>query len=135
MQIWAPIFTRMFRFPFVSSLRHAMHHFGLDGAVTEVLSIKVLRFVAHAVSGVADDGDLDFRVVWHLVVLAVLIRSHGDLEACGHGLEVFCSAHVTVLQARSHWVHVEERVLSVLDVCARRAVQRLVSLVADSRQI
>ena len=118
-----------------SSLRHAMHHFGLNGAVTEVLSIKVLRFVAHAVTSVANDGDLDFRVVWHLVVLAVLIRSHGDLEACGHGLEFICGAHVTVLQARSHRVHIEERVLSVLDVCARGAVQRLVSLVADSGEI
>ena len=86
-------------------------------------------------SSVADDWNLDFRVVRHLGLLAGLVRSHGDLEASRHGLELVGGPHVTVLQARSHRVHIEERVLSVLDVCARGAVQRLVSLVADGGQI
>ena len=86
-------------------------------------------------SSVADDWNLDFRVVRHLGLLASLVRSHGDLEASRHGLELVGSPHVTVLQARSHWVNIEEGILSVLDVRGGLPVERLVALVPDCWQI
>ena len=73
-------------------------------------------------TGVAYYWDLNFSVVRHLVVLAVLIRSHSNLKACRHSLEFISSAHIAVLQARSHGVNIEEGVFSVLDVCARCTV-------------
>ena len=45
---------------------------GLNGAVTVVLSIEILGFVSHSVSGVADDGDLNFGVVWKLLCFTLL---------------------------------------------------------------
>ena len=118
-----------------NSLCHAMHHFGLNGAVTEVLSIKVLRFVAHAVASVANDRNLHFGVVRHLVLLTVLVRSHGDLETSRHGLVFLSCAHIAVLQARPHWVNVEEGVLAVLNVCHGLPVEGLMTLVADGWQV
>ena len=67
-------------------------------------------------ASVANDWNLDFRVVWHLGLFAMLVRSHGDLEASRHCLEFVCGPHIAVLQARSHWVNIEERILPVLDV-------------------
>ena len=86
-------------------------------------------------SSVADDWNLDFRVVRHLGLLAGLVRSHGDLEAGGHGLEFVGGPHVPVLQAGSHRVNIEEGVLPVLDVRRGLPVERLVPLVPHSRQI
>ena len=86
-------------------------------------------------AGVSDYGDLNLSIVGHLVNLAMLIGSHGDLETSAQCLELVSGAHITILQARPHGVDVEERVLSVLDVRARVPVQGLVALVADSRQI
>ena len=86
-------------------------------------------------ASIADDWDLDFRVVWHLGLLAGLVRSHGDLESGGHGLEFVVGPHITVLQARSHWVNIEEGVLPMLDVRGRLPVERLMPLVPDCRQI
>ena len=57
----------------VLSLGHALDHFGLNGAVSVVLSVEILRFVAHAVASVADYRDLHLRVVGHLSVLSVLV--------------------------------------------------------------
>ena len=86
-------------------------------------------------ASVTDNGDLNFGVVWHLVIFTVLVRSHCNLETCRHRLELISRANITVLQARSHWVNIEEWVLSVLDVCARSTVKRLVTLVTNSWQI
>ena len=86
-------------------------------------------------AGVAHDGDLHFGVVWHLRLLSRLVRGHGNLEARRHGLEFIGRAHVAVLQAGTHGVHIEEGVFSVLDVCHRLAVQRLVALVPNRRQV
>lgn len=126
----------MFYSLFVSySLGHALDHLGLDCAVSVILAIEVLRFVTHAMASVANDRDLHFRVVWHLCLLTCLVRGHCDLEAGRHGLEFIRSSHVTVLQARSHRVNIEERVFAVLDVRRRLAVQSLVALVANRWQI
>ena len=86
-------------------------------------------------ASVANDWNLDFSVVWHLGLFAMLVRSHGNLEASRHGLEFVCGPHIAVLQARSHWVNIEEWVLSVLDVCAWSTIKRLVTLVTNSWQI
>ena len=86
-------------------------------------------------SSVADDWNLDFRVVRHLGLLASLVRSHGNLEASRHGLEFVCGPHIAVLQARSHWVNIEEGVLPVLGVRRGLPVERLVALVPDCWQI
>ena len=48
-------------------------------------------------ASIADDWDLDFRVVWHLGLLARLVRGHGDLEAGGHSLELISSPNITIL--------------------------------------
>ena len=48
-------------------------------------------------ASIADDWDLDFRVVWHLGLLTVLVRSHSDLEAGGHSLELISSPNITIL--------------------------------------
>ena len=100
-----------------------MYHLGLDGTVSVVFTVEVLRFVTHAMASVTDDWDLDLGVVWHFSFLTSLVRSHGDLEAGGHGLELVCGSNVTILQARAHWVDVEEWVLSVLDVGGGLPVQ------------
>ena len=86
-------------------------------------------------SCVANNWDLNFGVVWKLLSFTLFRRVHGDLHAGGEGRELLVLANVSVLQAGSHWIHVEERVLSVLDVRARVPVQGLMALVADSRQI
>lgn len=119
----------------VVSLSHALHHFGLDSTVSVVLAVEVLRFVSHAVASVAHDGDLHFRVVRHLVVLAVLIGSHRDLEASRERLVFFGGAHIAVLKSRSHWVHIEEGILPVLDVRHGFPVHGHVALVSHRWQI
>ena len=65
----------------IVSLGHTLHHLGLDGTVTVVLSIEVLGFVAHSVSCVADDGDLNLGVVWKLLFFTRLSGMHRDLHA------------------------------------------------------
>ena len=62
------------------SLGHTLDHLGLNGAIAVVLAVEVLRLVTHAVACVAHNGDLDLLVVRHLLLFAVLVRSHGDLE-------------------------------------------------------
>lgn len=57
----------------MNSVAHALDHFGLDGAITVVLAVKVLRLVAHTMTSVACNRDLDFRVVWHLLIFTVLV--------------------------------------------------------------
>ena len=101
------------------SLSHTLHHFGLNSAISVILAIEVLRFVSHSVTGVANDRDLYLRVVGHLLIFSVLIGGHGDLESSRHGLIILSSSHVTILKARSHWVHIEEGVFSVLDIRRR----------------
>ena len=86
-------------------------------------------------TSVTDNGNLDFGVVGHLGLLTVLIRGHCDLEARGHCLEVFIGAHITILQTWPHRVNIEEWILPVLNVRAWVPVQRLVALIADSRQV
>ena len=83
-------------------------------------------------ASVAYDRDLDLGVVWHLLLLAMFVAGHSDLETSGHGLELVGSSHITVLQAGAHWVDIEEGVLSVLNVGHRLPVERLVTLVANS---
>lgn len=63
------------------SLSHALDHLRLNGTVSVVLAIEVLRLVTHTMAGVAYNRDLHFRVVWHLLLLTRLVRSHGNLEA------------------------------------------------------
>ena len=117
------------------SLGHALDHLRLNSAVAVVLSIKVLRLVAHPVSCVANNWDLNFGVVWKLLSFTLFRRVHGDLHAGGEGRELLVLANVSVLQAGSHWVHVEERVLSVLDARHWFLVQTLVALVPNCRQV
>jgi len=82
-------------------------------------------------SSVADDWNLNFRVVGHFGLFASLVRSHGDLEAGRHGLEFFRSSHIAVLQAWAHWVNIEEWILPVLDVSWRLPVHGLVALITN----
>ena len=86
-------------------------------------------------ASVTDNGDLNFGVVWHLVIFTVLVRSHCNLETCRHRLELISRANITVLQARSHWVNIEEGILPVLDVRGGLPVERLVALVPNCWQI
>jgi hypothetical protein len=60
---------------------------------------------------------------------------HGNLEASGKCLKVTSLADITVLQSRSHGVHIKEGVFSVLDFGDGLAVHRLMSGVADSSQM
>jgi len=86
-------------------------------------------------ASVTNDRNLNLGVIGHLCFLTVLIGSHGDLETCGHSLEVFVSSYIAILQARSHRVHIEEGILPVLNVCAWRPIQRLVTLIANCWQV
>ena len=65
------------------SLGHALDHLRLNSAVAVVLSIKVLRLVAHSVSCVANNWDLNFGVVWKLLSFTLFCRMHSDLHAGG----------------------------------------------------
>ena len=86
-------------------------------------------------AGVADDGDLHFRIIWFLLDFALFVRVHRDLEASTEGSILLVVSHITVLQARSHWVHIEEGVLPVLNVGHGLAVHRHVVLVPDRWQV
>ena len=114
---------------------HTLDHLGLDCTVSVVLAIEVLRLVAHAVSSVANHGDLDLGLVWHLVLFTMLVGVHGDLEANREFLVVFSSANIAVLQAGTHRINIKEWVLAVLNVSHGLPVQSLVSLVSYSRQV
>ena len=115
----------------ISSLSHTLHHFGLNRAISVILAVEVLRFVSHSMTGVTNDWDLYLGVVGHLLIFSVLVGGHGDLESCRHGLIIFSSSHITILQSRSHRVHIEEGVFSMLDISRRFSIQGLMSLVAD----
>lgn len=86
-------------------------------------------------TSVPDNWDLNFRVVWHLLLFTMFVGGHRNLEASRHGLEFVCSSHITVLQARSHWVNIEEGIFSVLNVCSWFPVQRLMTLISNCWQI
>ena len=127
--------NRLLWFLSLSVLSHTLDHLGLDRAVSVVLAVEVLRFVAHAVASVADNWDLDLGLVWHLSLFTVLIGVHRDLEASRECLIVLSSAHITILQARTHRVNIKEWILAMLNVCHGFPVQGLVALVAHSWQI
>ena len=60
-------------------------HFTHDGAVTIVLSVEVLRLVAHSVSCVAHNRDLNLGIIGFLFQIALFVRVHCDLHAGGQG--------------------------------------------------
>ena len=113
------------------SLGHALNHLSLDGAVAVVLAVEVLRLGAHAVASVTDNWDLHFRVVGHLLLLALLVRGHSNLETSRHRLEVLIRSHVSVLQTGTHRVNIEEWILSVLYVRHRLPVITLLSMITN----
>ena len=82
-------------------------------------------------ASVAHYWNLNFGIIWHLLLLTVFISRHCDLKACRHCLELISRSYIAVLQARSHWVNIEEGVLSMLNVGHRLAVKRLMSLVTN----
>ena len=86
-------------------------------------------------SSVTDDGDLNFGVVWKLLCFTGLCGLHRDLHASRKGGIFFCCTNISIFQAWSHWVHVEEWILSVFNVCHWLVVQTLMALVANSRQV
>lgn len=84
----------MFVVAVCKSLHHALDHLGLNRAVSEVLSIEVLRLVSHTVATVANDWDFYLGFIRHLGLLLRLGRVHGDLIASRHPLEAVLSAGV-----------------------------------------
>ena len=112
-----------------------MDHFAHNGAVAIVLSVEVLRLVAHSVSGVADHWDLNLGIIWFLFEFALFVRVHGDLHAGRHGRVLLVSAHISVLELWAHWVHVEEWVLPMFHVSHGLPIVRLMSLVTNCWQI
>ena len=110
-------------------------HFTHDGAVTIVLSVEVLRLVAHSVSCVANNWDLNFGVVWKLLCFTLFRGMHCNLHASWKRGKFFVWAHVPIFQTGSHRVHIEEWVFSMLNSCNRFLIKTLVTLVADCGQI
>jgi len=86
-------------------------------------------------TSVADYGDLDFRVVGHLLLFTMFVRSHRDLVSRWECLEAFVSSHVAIFKTGTHWVNIEEGIFAVLNVCDGLSVQSLKSLVANSGKI
>ena len=60
---------------------HTLDHFRLNSAVSVILAVEVLRFVAHTMTSVADDRDLNLGVVWHLLLFTMLVGGHCNLES------------------------------------------------------
>ena len=83
-------------------------------------------------ASIAHYWNLNFGIIWHLLLLTVFISRHCDLKASRHCLELIGRSNIAVLQARSHWVNIEEGVLSMLNVGDGLAVKRLMPLVAHS---
>ena len=61
------------RFIIKSSHCLFVDHFAHDGAVAIVLSVEVLGLVAHSVSGVAYDGDLNLGIIGFLFEFALFV--------------------------------------------------------------
>ena len=112
-----------------------MDHFTHDGAVTIVLSIEVLRLVAHSVSCVAHNRDLNLGIIGFLFQIALFVRVHCDLHAGRQGRELLIGTYISVLKFWAHWVHVEEWVLPMFHVSHGLPIVRLMSLVTNCWQI
>ena len=74
-------------------------------------------------ASIAHYWNLNFGIIWHLLLFTVFISRHSDLKASRHCLELIGRSNIAVLQARSHWVNIEERILPVLDVRGRLPVE------------
>lgn len=116
-------------------MRHFLDHLRLDRAISKSLTIEILALVAHAVSSVANNGDLNLSVFGETSLLTALGRFHGDLHACGHSLIVFGLADIAGGKTGTQGVHIEEGVFAVLDAGHGLPVKRLVARVASSRQV
>merc|ERR1711957_223825 len=89
--------------------------FGHDGGVFEILSIEVLRSVAHSVASISYDRYADLVLCGFACLVSCSSGVHCNLEASREGLKVASLTHITVLQSGSHGVDIKEGVLSVLN--------------------
>jgi len=64
-----------------ASLSHLLHHFRHDRGVFEILSIEVLRLVAHSVAGISNDGYGDLSLFGFASLVSGSSGVHSDLEA------------------------------------------------------
>ena len=117
------------------SLNHALHHLRLDGAISEVFAVEILRLVRHSVASVAHDRDLHTRPVRQVLGGHVVVRVHCDLVASRHFRVVVALTSILNVQTWAQRIHVEEGVLSVLDIGHWSPVERLVAGVTNSGEV
>ena len=119
----------------VYSLGHSLHHLALNGTVSVVFAIEVLRLVTHSVACVPYDWDLDFLVVWKTLFFSCLVRGHRDLVACRQCAERFLGVDISLLETGTERVNIEKGVFSVVNLCDWLTVHRHMALIADRCQI
>ena len=113
------------------SFAHALDHLGLDGWVSEVLAVEILWFLRHRVAHIPNH--------WNVNVLGLnigdLLGVHGCLVTWAQILKLISCSSISHIQTRSQRVHVEEGVLSVLDVGDRVTVKWLMTGIAHSGEV
>ena len=119
---------------FLSSLNHFLHYFALDRAVSVALPIEILSPVPDPMSRVSRDRNLE-SIVLFLFDICVLSCSHRSLEPVAQCLILRQCFATHLLKTRSQRVHVEERVLPVVDGHCGGSVQGLEALVTDGRHL
>ena len=91
-----------------------MNELALNCAVSEVLSVEILRPVPHSVSCVSCHWEFKFWVVWKSSLIPVFCGEGCVLEPIWHRLELWKRSHVFLLQSRPQWIQIEEGVFSVV---------------------
>jgi len=87
------------------------------------------------VASISNDGNGDLSLFRLAFLISSSSRVHSDLEASGKSLKVTSLTNITILQSRSHGVHIKEGVFSVLNFGHRLAIHRSMSGVPDSGEV
>ena len=113
------------------SLAHALDHLWLDGWVSEVLAVEILRFFRHRMAHIPNH--------WNVNILRLnfsgFLSAHSCLVARAQILKLFSISCISHIQTRSQRVHVEEGILSVLNISYRVTVKWLMTSIAHSGQV
>ena len=104
----------------------------MNGTVSEIFSVEVLSFIPDSVSFVANYWDSNLL---GLSLFLYFLRMYSGFKTLRHRAVVFIRTNISHIKSRSKWVNIKEWVFSMVNLSNWRSVKRLVTLVADSRQI
>lgn len=119
----------------VCSLNHLLHKPTLNGAVSEVLAVEILAFVAHSVPCVTGNWQFEFLVVRQTSFLSVFSWHYSCLKSIWHCLEGLRRLGLAWLHSGFHGVNIEEGVFSVVNCRRWGPVHGPETLVANSGHV